>query len=30
MAKKESEITIPDEAVLDKIYLIRGKKVMLF
>ena len=29
MAKKESEITIPDEAVLDKIYLIRGKKVML-
>ena len=29
MAKKESEITIHDEAVLDKIYLIRGKKVML-
>jgi hypothetical protein len=29
MAKKESEIMIPDEIVKDKIYLIRDKKVML-
>ncbi len=29
MAKKDSGITIHDETVMDKIYLIRGKKVML-
>ena len=29
MAKKESEIMIPDKMVKDKIYLIRDKKVML-
>ncbi len=29
MAKKGSEIMIPDETVMDKIYLIRDKKVML-
>jgi len=29
MAKKESEIMIPNEIVKDKIYLIRDKKVML-
>ena len=29
MAKKDSEIMPPDEAVMDKIYLIRDKKVML-
>jgi len=29
MTKKGSEIMIPDEKVLDKIYLIRDKKVML-
>jgi len=29
MTKKESEIMFPDEAVMDKIYLIRDKKVML-
>jgi hypothetical protein len=29
MAKKNAQIIIPDEVVMDKIYLIRGKKVML-
>jgi len=29
MAKKGSEIMIPDETVMNKIYLIRDKKVML-
>jgi len=29
MAKKDSEIMIPDEVIMNKIYLIRGKKVML-
>jgi len=29
MAKNESEITVPDEVIMNKIYLIRGKKVML-
>lgn len=29
MAKKESEIVIPDEIIMNKIYLIRGKNVML-
>ena len=29
MAKNESEIMIPDEKIMNKIYLIRGKKVML-
>ena len=29
MAKKDSEILIPDEVIMNKIYLIRGKKVML-
>jgi len=29
MVKKNSEIMIPDEKVMDKIYLIREKKVML-
>ena len=29
MANKNSEIMIPDEKVMDKIYLIRDKKVML-
>jgi phage regulator Rha-like protein len=29
MAKKSSQIMIPDEVIMDKIYLIRGKKVML-
>ena len=29
MAKNESEIMIPDEMIMNKIYLIRGKKVML-
>ena len=29
MAKKESQIMIPDEVIIYKIYLIRGKKVML-
>lgn len=29
MAKKGSLITIPDEVIMDKIYLVRGKKVML-
>ncbi len=29
MAKKDLEIMIPDEVVMDKIYMIRGKKVML-
>ena len=28
-AKKEIAILIPDEAVISKIYLIRGQKVML-
>jgi len=27
MAKKDSEIMIPDEVIMNKIYLIRGKKV---
>ena len=29
MTKKDLLITIPDEVVMDKIYVIRGKKVML-
>lgn len=29
MAKNSYEITIPDEVILNKIYLIRGKKVLL-
>ena len=29
MAKKTTEIAIPDEIVMNKIYLIRGQKVML-
>lgn len=29
MAKKDSEIMIPDEVIMNKIYLIRDKKVML-
>ena len=29
MTNKEMEIAIPDEVVMEKIYLIRGKKVML-
>jgi hypothetical protein len=29
MAKRDSEILIPDEVIMNKIYLIRGKKVML-
>ncbi len=29
MAKQDSQIMIPDEVIMDKIYLIRGKKVML-
>jgi len=29
MAKKNTEIAVPDEIVLNKIYLIRGEKVML-
>lgn len=29
MAKKETQLMIPDEVIMSKIYLIRGKKVML-
>ena len=29
MAYKDLDIMIPDEVVMDKIYLIRGKKVMI-
>jgi len=29
MAKKDTQIMIPDEVVMDKIYLIRSKKVMI-
>ena len=29
MAKKDSEIMIPNEVIMNKIYTIRGKKVML-
>ena len=29
MAKKDAQIMIPDEVIMNKIYLIRGKKVML-
>ena len=29
MAKSESKIMIPDEFIMNKIFLIRGKKVML-
>jgi phage regulator Rha-like protein len=29
MAKQNSQIMIPDEVIMDKIYLIRGKKIML-
>lgn len=29
MAKKEIELTVPDEIVMNKIYVIRGQKVML-
>ena len=29
MVKKDSKLMVPDEVVMDKIYLIRGKKVML-
>ena len=29
MAKRGNELMIPDELVMNKIYIIRGKKVML-
>jgi len=29
MTKKISQLMVPDEVIMDKIYLIRGKKVML-
>ena len=29
MAENKSRISIPDEVIMGKIYLIRGKKVML-
>jgi hypothetical protein len=29
MAEDKSRISIPDEVIMSKIYLIRGKKVML-
>ena len=29
MVKKDVEIMIPDEVIMDKIYLLRGKKIML-
>ncbi|MDQ3191755.1 MAG: ORF6N domain-containing protein, partial [Bacteroidota bacterium] len=29
MAKEETAITIPDEIIMQKIYYIRGQKVML-
>lgn len=29
MAKKDSQLMVPDEVIMNKIYLIRGKKVML-
>jgi hypothetical protein len=29
MTKKNQLVTIPDEVVMDKIYVIRGKQVML-
>ena len=29
MAKKNTEIAIPDEVVMNKIYFIRGQKVIL-
>lgn len=29
MAKKDTQVMIPDEVIMSKIYLIRGKKVML-
>ena len=29
MAENNGQIAIPDEIVIEKIYLIRGKKVML-
>ena len=29
MGKKDNEVRIPDEVLMDKIYLIRGQKVML-
>jgi hypothetical protein len=29
MAKNNQIVTIPDEVIMDKIYLIRGQKVML-
>jgi len=29
MAKKDKELMVPDELVMNKIYFIRGQKVML-
>jgi hypothetical protein len=29
MSKKEHQIMLPDEIIISKLYLIRGKKVML-
>lgn len=29
MGKKDTQLMIPDEVIMSKIYLIRGKKVML-
>ena len=29
MSKKDTQIMVPDEVIMNKIYLIRGKKVML-
>jgi len=29
MAKASEELTVPDEVILNKIYLLRGQKVML-
>jgi hypothetical protein len=29
MAKKDTQISIPEEVIMSKIYLIRGQKVML-
>lgn len=29
MAKKDNQLVIPDEVIMSKIYLIRGKKVLL-
>ena len=29
MAKKETAVTIPNEIIINKIYLVRGQKVMI-